>query len=135
MFKNPFTKKQQRTDIDILHFKKMLNKEQARLEIELKSVGRKNPDHPQEWEAKATDVDIQASDSADIGDNIENYENNMAVLKQLEVEYYEVVKALERIKAGTYGMCEVSGEPISVGRLEAYPAARTCLAHKNTKNP
>lgn len=133
MFKNPFSKKQARTDIDIPHFKKMLQKELVRLESELKSVGRKNPDHPDEWEAKATDVDIQASDSADIGDNLENYENNNAVLKQLEIEYNDVKAALVRIKKGTYGICEVSHEPIEIGRLEANPSARTCIIHKNTK--
>jgi len=133
MFKNPFSKKQARTDIDVSHFKKALQKELSRLESELKSVGRKNPDNLKDWEARATDVDIQASDSADIADNIENYENNTAVLKQLEIEYNDVKGALGRIKAGTYGICEVSNEPIEMGRLEAYPAARTCIAHKNTK--
>lgn len=133
MFKNPFSKKQKRTDIDAAHFKKMLKTELSRLEGELKSVGRKNPDHPKEWEATATDVDIQASDSADIADNIENYESNNAILKQLEIEYNDVQGALLRIKKGTYGICEVSDEPIEIGRLEAYPAARTCIAHKNNK--
>jgi len=28
---------------------------------------------------------------------------------------------------GTYGVCEITGEPINVDRLKAYPAARTAL--------
>ena len=32
-------------------------------------------------------------------------------------------KALARIENGTYGYCEVSGDPISLARLDAFPAA------------
>lgn len=35
--------------------------------------------------------------------------------------------ALERIEDGTYGYCEETGEPISIGRLEARPIATLSL--------
>lgn len=35
--------------------------------------------------------------------------------------------ALERLEAGTYGMCERCGQPIAAERLIARPAARTCI--------
>jgi DnaK suppressor protein len=35
----------------------------------------------------------------------------------------KIEAALRRIDAGEYGYCEVSGEPISLGRLEARPIA------------
>ena len=132
MFISLFSKKQKRADIDVSHFKQLLKKELKRLEMELKTVGHKI-DAGKEWESQATDVDVLASDPADIGDNMENYESNNAVLKDLEIEYDEIVHALENIKKGVYGICEVFGEPIEIGRLEANPAARTCVAHKNTK--
>jgi len=127
-----FSKKQKRDDIDVAHFKKILKKELKRLETELKTVGHKE-NAAGEWESKATDVDVLASDDADIADNMENYESNTAILKDLEIEYAEILHALENIKRGVYGICEISGEPIEVGRLEANPAARTCMTHKNTK--
>ena len=37
--------------------------------------------------------------------------------------------ALARVEAGTYGICEVCGEPVPDGRLEARPTARTCVEH------
>ena len=132
MFRSLFSKKQKRTDIDIARFKKILKKELGRLETEFKTVGNKK-NNVGEWESKATDVDVLASDPVDVADNIENYESNDAVLKQLEIEYDDILHALDNIKHGVYGICEVSGEPIEVGRLEANPAARTCMAHKNTK--
>jgi DnaK suppressor protein len=41
----------------------------------------------------------------------------------------EVRRARRRIVEGTYGTCEVCGEPIPEGRLEARPWATRCLAH------
>jgi RNA polymerase-binding transcription factor DksA len=39
----------------------------------------------------------------------------------------EVDAALARLDDGTYGRCEVCGEPIPGPRLEARPVARTCV--------
>ncbi len=41
----------------------------------------------------------------------------------------ELDRAAERVAAGTYGACEVCGRPVGEGRLEARPAARTCIEH------
>lgn len=37
---------------------------------------------------------------------------------------YEIEQALGRIQDGTYGICELSGQPIEAERLEAIPWAR-----------
>ncbi|WP_127126687.1 TraR/DksA C4-type zinc finger protein [Georgenia sp. SYP-B2076] len=39
----------------------------------------------------------------------------------------EADAALDRLRAGTYGRCEVCGRPITEARLQARPAATTCL--------
>ena len=36
--------------------------------------------------------------------------------------------ALQRIKDGTYGFCEETGEPIGLKRLMARPVAELCIA-------
>jgi DnaK suppressor protein len=41
----------------------------------------------------------------------------------------EVRRAQHRIVEGTYGTCEVCGEPIPEERLEARPWATRCVAH------
>lgn len=43
-------------------------------------------------------------------------------------ERAEVVAALGRVDAGTYGVCGVCGRPIPAGRLEVRPMATTCVA-------
>ena len=39
----------------------------------------------------------------------------------------QVVRALDRIDSGTYGLSEVSGKPIPIERLEAVPYAATLV--------
>jgi RNA polymerase-binding transcription factor DksA len=39
----------------------------------------------------------------------------------------EVEAAIDRLAAGAYGVCEQCGQPIATARLEARPAARTCI--------
>jgi len=42
----------------------------------------------------------------------------------------EIREALQRIEDGTFGRCEVDGEPIEPKRLEAVPWARYCVKHQ-----
>lgn len=108
------------------HFKKLLLKEKARLENDLSSLGRINPDNPQDWEATPSEEsDEKSPDLNKVADAVEDFEARTATLKELESYLQEVNHALAKIEAGTYGICEVSGNPIEEDRLEAYPAART----------
>ncbi len=52
-----------------------------------------------------------------------------ALIEQAEQHLTEIDAALLRIADGTYGRCEVCGDPIPDERLRARPAARTCIAH------
>jgi DnaK suppressor protein len=47
--------------------------------------------------------------------------------RTLEQHLAEIDAAFARLDAGTYGICERCGAPIPEGRLEARPAARTCV--------
>jgi RNA polymerase-binding protein DksA len=42
-------------------------------------------------------------------------------------------QALQRIDAGTYGLCQDTGEPIEFKRLEAIPHARLSISAKNRR--
>ncbi len=116
-------------NINTTHFKELLEKELALVEGELKSVGRRNPENAADWEATPPEMDVLNADENETADKIEMYEENTAILKQLEIRYNEIQAALERIAAGAYGLCEVGGEEIEMERLEANPAATTCMKH------
>lgn len=47
--------------------------------------------------------------------------------KELKDALGEVEKALEKIEAGTYGICEACKEKIDPQRLEAMPAVKFCI--------
>ena len=111
------------------YFKIKLEQELARLETELRSVGRINPSNPSDWEAVPADINADSADDSEVADSIEEFENNTAILKELEIQYNDVKSALDKIEKGTYGICEVSGEKIEEDRLEANPTARTCKKH------
>lgn len=116
--------------IDTKHFKEKLERELAELENDLTTVGRRNPGNPADWEAVPKKMDTLAADEGDVAENIEAYEENTAVLKQLEIRWNEVKAAVQRIDENEYGLCEIDGKPIELERLEANPAATTCLRHK-----
>ena len=51
-----------------------------------------------------------------------------ALAGSLQETLTEISEALERFEKGEYGVCDVCGNPIPEARLEAKPAARTCIA-------
>ncbi|MDD4989085.1 MAG: TraR/DksA C4-type zinc finger protein [Candidatus Pacebacteria bacterium] len=113
-------------------YKKALEKELGILEAELKTVGRKNPDNPKDWQPTPSDLNTLQSDEEEVAENIEVFEENTAILKELEIRYNEVKAALKRIADNTFGKCTVCGEPIEEKKLEANPAATTCMKHVNS---
>lgn len=47
--------------------------------------------------------------------------------KNLDAKLHDVERALEKLDEGTYGACDVCGEPIGDERLEAIPWAVRCV--------
>jgi DnaK suppressor protein len=50
-----------------------------------------------------------------------------ALLDQARTRLVEVDRALAELDQDSYGICEVCGDAIAPGRLEARPSARTCI--------
>ena len=71
------------------------------------------------------------SASADVVDKASSYtEKNIemrAINRQIKL-IAKIDKALKKIKDGTYGYCEETGEPIGIKRLIARPIAALCIA-------
>ncbi len=116
---------------DTEHFKIKLEEELTVLERELSATGRKNPDHPGDWEPVPTKMDTLAADESEVADKLGSYQENQVVMNEFEKRYNQVKSALKRISEGKYGICKISGETIERERLEANPAAETCIEHKD----
>ena len=55
----------------------------------------------------------------------------LALSAQAQAAVEEIDRALEKIAAGTYGLCEQCGQPIPKARLRALPYAALCVACKS----
>jgi len=57
-------------------------------------------------------------------------ERRLALEKRLKEQLAEVEHALQKFEKGTYGLCDICGQPIDLARLEALPQANLCLSCK-----
>ncbi|MEM9036192.1 MAG: TraR/DksA C4-type zinc finger protein [Actinomycetota bacterium] len=78
--------------------------------------------------------DVQFDEESGEGDTIAvERERDLALSAQALETISEIDAALERLAEGTYGICEVSGEPIPEERLEAIPYARVKVEYKASR--
>jgi len=61
---------------------------------------------------------------ADLGTDNYEQEFTLSLLQNQEQALQEITLALDRIERGTYGICELTGEPIETERLEVIPWTR-----------
>ena len=73
---------------------------------------------------------------ADIGTDNYEQEFTLGLIESERKQLAAIDRALIKIREGTYGICEATGEPIDISRLEAVPEARYCVeyARKMEKN-
>jgi DnaK suppressor protein len=57
-------------------------------------------------------------------------ETRLALEKRIRVQLAEIEHALSKFENGTYGLCDICGQPIDPARLEALPQANLCLSCK-----
>ena len=57
-------------------------------------------------------------------------EKRLALQKQVRSNLADIELALEKFKKGTYGLCDICGQPIPPDRLDAVPHANLCLSCK-----
>ena len=69
-------------------------------------------------------------DPADAGAKTYQREHELALTHNSREFLAQNERALERIAAGTYGVCESCGEAIGKARLQAFPRATLCVQCK-----
>lgn len=103
---------------DLKEFETQLNSMKASLENNIARLR-------EELESVATDEGI--NDMEDLASLESESMHHNALLAQQQHELAEVQHALSKIRNGTYGICEESGDTISLERLRAEPHTRYCV--------
>ena len=101
--------------------KRKLLEERERLYVELKLIDQ---DLIRLGQSQADEGKSVGNHMADEGGSIQETDNDLAVRGNVEQVLEAIERALKKFDAGTYGICEDTGEPIPDARLEALPYAR-----------
>jgi DnaK suppressor protein len=87
--------------------------------------------------AEGSEASAFGMHQADAGSDAYDRDFALSLLSQEQDALYEIEQALKRIELGSYGVCEISGKPISHARLEAAPFTRytvECQAQLEKQN-
>ena len=119
------------TKAQLDEFRLKLEAEKMKIEAELSSVGEKDPHDPEDWVPKVPEYGGSETDPVDVADKIEEMGERVGIETALEERLDRIKEAVAAIEAGIYGTCNVGGEAheIPLGRLQANPAATTCIKH------
>ncbi|MFJ6688089.1 TraR/DksA family transcriptional regulator [Streptomyces sp. NPDC091294] len=74
--------------------------------------------------------DGAGDDEADTGSKNITREHELALAATAREVLTQTERALERLDAGTYGLCENCGKPIGKARMQAFPRATLCVECK-----
>ncbi len=74
--------------------------------------------------------DGAGDDQADTGTKNITREHELALAANAREMLQQTERALERLDAGTYGLCENCGKPIGKARMQAFPRATLCVECK-----
>jgi len=114
---------------------KFLHEQKAHLEArraelmrELDEDSTPNKHSPGDFDAKFPNFGEKDEDNAA---EVEIFERNLSMEKNLEVSLFNVDKALRKIEDGTFGVCEKCGKSVGLERLKAFPSATACMDCKN----
>jgi DnaK suppressor protein len=114
--------------LDKKKIKEKLEQERDILVEQLKDMGKLNPETG-EWEATPEALDTPETDQNDMADRFEDFEAKSSMIKTLAPRLNNVLRALKNVNRESFGRCEVCKKDIEDARLEANPAARTCMEH------
>jgi len=114
-------------------YKETLEIELAQITKDLQELGIHNPLIKEDWIATPGETMDGEPDENVLADKVEDWQERRATLSVLETRFNNINRALQKMKDGTFGTCEIGGEPIDPARLSVNPSARTCKNHMDNE--
>jgi DnaK suppressor protein len=112
------------TDTELAEVRKELEEEATALRADIAKVAAEIAERLGDAVSDAGD------DPADVGAKAFEREQELALTQNAEELLLQTERALDRIDAGTYGVCESCGKAIGKARLLAFPRATLCVECK-----
>jgi RNA polymerase-binding protein DksA len=120
---------QPRPELNLKHFRQLLQREKTRLEGELHDIEELDRSHSQSEEiGEAANYDQHL---ADVATETFMRERDEAMERSLRAELDQVIHALDKVENGAYGSCDRCERPIGADRLKALPYATLCMQCAN----
>ena len=105
-----------------------LEEDKKRLERELSEVAIKDPKKSGGYVVSYEESGGDSEDDNSV--EVTNFADEISLVKRLESELRDTVKALDAIEKETYGTCKYCKKEIDLKRLEVRPTSSTCIACK-----
>ena len=118
--------------IDLKHFKQLIMEKKTQVSQDMEELHRVS--RSEDAQESSEDRSAYSLHMADRGTDAMEREKNM-LFAQREGDYLDYLEeALQRIEAGTYGICRTCKGAIARARLEAVPTATQCIACKKKES-
>lgn len=118
--------------MDKKSIKGSLEKERDTLVEQLREIAKLNTD-TNTWEAMPEAQDRPETDQNDMADRAGDFEDRSARVPILEERLAAINSSLSHIDRKDFAKCVVCGKSIEAARMNANPAAKTCIEHVNEK--
>ncbi|SMO63549.1 TraR/DksA family transcriptional regulator [Gracilimonas mengyeensis] len=103
------------------HFKELLNEEKEEAQNKIETF----QERVEELEEKLNDTTSSAAHhQGNIASSEEEREKYYTMIEREKEKIEDIKVALDKIEAGNYGICNVTGKPIAKERLEVVPHAK-----------
>ncbi len=103
--------------------KKALLEEKEKLEKNMNKIAKPVDDKEGDYETSFDDI---GNDKDDNATEVDQYTQNLSVETALEKRLQKIIKALDKIDKGIYGVCINCQKEIPIERLKANPSSQTC---------
>ena len=113
----------------LAELKAKLEQMKISLEADLANVSEKDKKGGDVFNPVYPDAGSNSSED-DNAEEVSTYADEVSLIGELETQLRDVVKALESIEKGTYGICKYCKKEIDEKRLEARPHSSSCVSCK-----
>ncbi|MFA5052406.1 MAG: TraR/DksA family transcriptional regulator [Patescibacteria group bacterium] len=101
-----------------------LKEQQDTLTAQLEEITHEKKFNKDKVQVKWQNVGDKDEDNAV---EVANFQDSVALERNLEISLEKIETALKKMDEGTYGQCEKCGNPMEDDRLLAYPEATHCI--------